>query len=55
MGFVSSPARFTIPCEGLASVGDNGSCRLRCVLARDLTNGRNESEWACLRTWGRDH
>lgn len=47
---VSSLARPSILCEGIASIRDNGSCRLRCVLAGDLTNAHKETASVCLST-----
>lgn len=39
MGPVSTLARASILCEAVASIRDNGTCRLHCVLVCELATG----------------
>jgi len=51
VGPVNSLGRLSILCEGIASIRDNGSFRLRCVIAGDPANAHEGTASVCLRTW----
>ena len=54
VGSVDSLRRLSILCEGVASIQNNGSRRLRYVIAGDLTNAHEETASGCLLKWERD-